>query len=152
MKIVKSQKREIGVHFYVDREMESKIRCVWDCLNGETLKPIRILTNMFKGSAGDEWADLYITVSGQENRLYIDNEKKEMTLNIMYDDVESFLECLELFLADKRVGKKEMLRLFISKKEYSLMGYNQQHKKYERIAQKREQERKMLDEQRERCA
>ncbi len=48
--------------------------------------------------------------------------------------------------------KKEMLRFFISKKEYSLLGFNQQHKKYERIAQKREQERKMVTDREKRCA
>ena len=152
MKIVKRMKGAVSWHFYKDEEMVTTIERVEACLNGEPVEPMKVLTNMLKGSDGDDLVNLYFKVSAEESRLYIDNEKKEMTFNISYDDVEDFLECLDLFLWDKMIGQKEMFRFFISKKEHALLGFNQQHKRFERIAQKREQERKMLDERRERCA
>lgn len=150
MKIVKKLKGVISWHFYRDDEMQGVIKQIMDFTEGKQDEPLKVLTNLFKGTEGDEIADLYLITSQDENRMYIDNEQKKLIINIRYEDLDSFISCVQLFLKDKKVSTKEMIRIMISKKEYSLLGFNQQYKRFIRIAEKREKDRqKMLQERQE---
>lgn len=140
MKIVKKLKGVISWHFYRDDEMRETIKQIMDFTEGKQDEPIKVLTNLFKGTEGDEIADLYLITSQDENRMYIDNEQKKLIINVRFEDLEAFISCIELFLKDKKVSTKEMLRFMIAKKEYSLCGFNQQYKRFIRIAEKREKE------------
>ena len=140
MKIVKKLKGIISWHFYNDNEMKSVLKTVLDFMDGKADEPMPVLTNMFKGSSGDEIAEFYIISGQEENRLYIDNEKKKLILNIKFDDLEKFINVVEGFLKDKRTPTNEMIRIMIAKKEYVLQGFNQQYKRYLRRPKKNKTE------------
>ena len=136
MKIVKKLKGIISWHFYKDEEMKSIINLIMDFTDGKLDSSIPVLTNLFKGSDGDEIAEFFIISSQDENRLYIDNEQKKLILNIKFDELENVIKTMESFLKDKRTPMKEIVRIMIAKKEYSLQGFNQQYKRYLRVPKK----------------
>ena len=140
MNIVKKLKGIISWHFYKDDEMRSVINLIMDFTDGKTDASIPVLTNLFKGSDGDEIAEFFIISSQDENRLYIDNEQKKLILNIRFDDLENVIKVMEGFLKDKKVPMKEIIRIMISKKEYSLQGFNQQYKRYLRVPKNKKAE------------
>ena len=130
MKIVKKLKGIISWHFYNDDEMKSIIETVLALIDNKDEGSIPVLTNLFKGSDGDEIAEFYLITGQEENRLYIDNEQKKLILNVTYDDLEKFITVLQKFLKNKRISTEEMIKIMIAKKEYVLQGFNQQYKRY----------------------
>ena len=130
MKIVKKLKGIISWHFYNDDEIKSVIETVLALTDNKDNGSIPVLTNLFKGTDGDEIAEFYLITGQEENRLYIDNEQKKLILNVTFQDLEQFINVVQSFLKDKKTPCKEMIRIMIAKKEYSLQGFNQQYKRY----------------------
>ena len=127
MKIVKKLKGIISWHFYNDEEVKSVLAAILDCANGNMESAMPILTNLFKGSDGDEIGELYIIASQDENRMYIDNEKKKIIINIRFADLESTIDSVSKMIRKEQVSTISVLDLMmIAKKEYVLQGFNQQ--------------------------
>ena len=99
MKIVKKLKGIISWHFYNDDEIKSIIETVLALLDNKEAESIPVLTNLFKGSDGDEIGEFYIITGQEENRLYIDNEQKKLIKTNMY---------IPLYLKDG-IFRKEVL-------------------------------------------
>ncbi len=142
MKIVKKLKGIISWHFYNDDEINSVIETVLAISENRQTDSLPLLTNLFKGTDGDEIADFYIITGQEENRLYIDNEQKKIILNVQVGDLVNFITVMQSFLKDKRTPCKEIIRIMISKKEYSLQGFNQQYKRFIKKDKKKTEEKK----------
>ncbi|MCQ2910614.1 MAG: hypothetical protein MJ244_00340 [Clostridia bacterium] len=147
MKIVKKLKGIISWHFYNDDEMKSIIETVLALIDNKDEGSIPVLTNLFKGSDGDEIAEFYIITGQEENRLYIDNEQKKLILNVTYEDLPKFVAVIQEFLKNKRVPTKEIINIMIAKKEYVLQGFNQQYKRYLKKEKKKTEEVKENNDQ-----
>lgn len=130
MKIVKKLKGVISWHFYNDDEINLVMETVLNLAEGNADATVPVLTNLFKGSDGDEVTNLYLITSQDENRLYIDNEQKKLILNIRFEDLTKVITVMQGFLKDKKTPTADMLQIFIAKKEYMLVGFNQQYKRW----------------------
>ena len=130
MKIVKKLKGVISWHFYNDDEINLVMETVLSLSEGNAGATVPVLTNLFKGTDGDEVTNLYLITSQDENRLYIDNEQKKLILNIRFEDLTKVITVMQGFLKDKKTPTADMLQIFIAKKEYMLVGFNQQYKRW----------------------
>lgn len=130
MKIVKKLKGVISWHFYNDDEINLVMETVLSLSEGNSDTSVPVLTNLFKGSDGDEVTNLFLITSQDENRLYIDNEQKKLILNIRFEDLTKVITVMQGFLKDKKTPTTDMLNIFIAKKEYMLVGFNQQYKRW----------------------
>ncbi len=126
MKIVKKLKGIISWHFYNDEEVKSVLNAILDCTNNKEESSLPVLTNLFKGSDGDEIGELFIIASQDENRMYIDNEKKKIIINIRFEDLESSIDSISKMIRKNQVSTVSVMQMMIAKKEYVLQGFNQQ--------------------------
>jgi len=137
MLMAKKLKGIVSWHVYNEKEKRDVINYFEKIGRGEHPEPLQILTNLFKTHEEREEATFEIQKTVEESRLIIDNEEKKIILQVALEDVEALLRAFRLFLVDNKVAAKEIMRIKISKKEYSLLGFNQQYKQFQRLEEKK---------------
>lgn len=137
MLMAKKLKGIVSWHVYNEKEKRDVINYFEKIGRGEHPEPLQILTNLFKTHEEREKATFEIQRTVEESRLIIDNEEKKIILQVALEDVEALLRAFRLFLVDNKVAAKEIMRIKISKKEYSLLGFNQQYKQFQRLMEKK---------------
>jgi len=130
MKIVKKMKGAISWHFYNDREINSVLEQIHEISKGNECIPVKTFTNLFKGDEGNTEGEFYIAISNSKSRLFIEGLENKITLFVNIEVLENLILGLQSFIDDKKIYKKEFMELIVSKKDFILVGFNQQAKKY----------------------